>query len=130
MEQLVTLAVFTTMTQTRDSHGRFKADHRTRNIAIGTATAVGAVASAVGAALHFGLFDRWLHRGEGHEAPDLAPGAQDYERAPDAFRPEGDAPVGATEREALRPATHPVPQSTDRRSEPAAIAELASAHPS
>lgn len=117
------------MTQTRDSHGRFKADHRTRNIAIGTATAIGAVASAAGAALHFGLFDRWLGRGEGHEAPDLAPGATGFDRAPVAFRPEGDAPVGAAYREALRPATRPVPRPTDLRSEPATLAGMADANP-
>lgn len=118
------------MTQPRDSHGRFKADHRTRNIAIGTATAIGAVASAVGAALHFGLFDRWLGQREGHEAPDLALGAERPDRAPDAFRPEGDAPVGAADREALRPGTRPVPQPVDLRSEPVRVAELAEAHPS
>lgn len=41
---------------------------------------------------------------EGHEAPDLAPGA-DADRAPEAFRPDMDAPMSAAEREALRPAT-------------------------
>ncbi|MGK6319422.1 hypothetical protein [Sphingomonas sp. DT-204] len=44
---------------------------------------------------------------DGHPAPDLAldrshPGSHD--RAPDAFRPDGDAPVPPEERDALRPA--------------------------
>jgi len=47
-----------------------------------------------------------------HAAPDLAldkprPGADD--RAPDAFRPDPTAPVPASEREGLRPATAPAP---------------------
>ncbi len=96
------------MTQPRDSHGRFKADHRARNIAIGTATAIGAVASGVGAALHFGLFDRWLGR-EDQDAETVA---------------------AQLSREALRPATRPVPEPSDLRSEPAQLAELAEAHPS
>lgn len=97
------------MTQTRDSHGRFKADHHRRNLAIGTATAVGAVASAIGAALHFGLFDRLLAGGtgsDGHPVPDLEgdrhPGPAD--RAPEHFRPDPTAAVPAADREALRPA--------------------------
>ncbi|UIJ45036.1 hypothetical protein LZK98_18615 [Sphingomonas cannabina] len=44
---------------------------------------------------------------DGHPAPDLdldrpRPGPRD--RAPDAFRPDGDAPVPPEERDALRPA--------------------------
>lgn len=47
-----------------------------------------------------------------HAAPDLAldkphPGPTD--RAPDAFRPDPTAPVPASEREGLRPATGPAP---------------------
>ncbi len=47
-----------------------------------------------------------------HAAPDLAldrprPGPSD--RAPEAFRPDPTAPVPASEREALRPATGPGP---------------------
>lgn len=104
------------MTQPRDSHGRFKADHHQRNIAIGAATAVGAIASAAAAALHFGLLDRLFGRGDGeHAAPDLAldaptPGT---DRAPDAFRPDPTAPVPAGERAGLRPATGPGPSLTD-----------------
>ncbi|MEH3160395.1 MAG: hypothetical protein PGN08_16645 [Sphingomonas taxi] len=100
------------MTQSRDSHGRFKADHRTRNLAIGAATAVGALASAAAAALHFGWLDRLLPGDGGeHAAPDLAPDAPvpGTTRAPDAFRPDPTAPVPAAERESLRPATGPGP---------------------
>lgn len=90
------------MEQKRDSHGRFKADHSKRNVAIGAATAIGAVATALASALHFGLFDRFLGERDGHAAPDLAPGATDRP-VPDHFRPAGDAPVPAADREALRP---------------------------
>lgn len=48
---------------------------------------------------------------EGHAAPDLAAGGDlgpDH-RAPEAFRPDMDAPMTAAEREALRPATGPSP---------------------
>lgn len=94
--------------QTRDSHGRFKPDHTARNRAIGGATVIGLAAAAVGAALRFGLLDRFFPAKEGHDAPDLAldrarPGPGD--RAPDAFRPDPDAPVPADKREALRPPT-------------------------
>ena len=96
------------MTQERDSHGRFKADHSKRNAAIGVAAAVGAVASAIGAALHLGLLDRFFPGDAEHKAPDLAldkPHPTAADRAPDAFRPDPTAPVPASEREALRPAT-------------------------
>ena len=95
------------MTQKRDSHGRFKADHSKRNLAIGATAAVGAIASAVGAALHLGWFDRFFPGDAEHEAPDLAidaptPGTNG--RAPEAFRPDPTAEVPASEREGLRPA--------------------------
>ncbi|HEU0045876.1 hypothetical protein [Sphingomonas sp.] len=48
---------------------------------------------------------------EGHPVPDLAAGndiGPDH-RAPEAFRPDMDAPMTAAEREALRPATGPAP---------------------
>ncbi len=53
-----------------------------------------------------------------HAAPDLAldqphPGPTD--RAPDAFRPDPTAPVPASEREGLRPATGPVPSMVEPR---------------
>lgn len=99
------------MAQTRDSHGRFKADHTKRNLAIGAVTAIGAVAAAIASALHLGLFDRFFRGGgEGHEAPDLAEGEPrpgPHDRAPDAFRPDPIAPVPASERESLRPAPGP-----------------------
>ena len=61
------------------------------------------------------LSRRFLGRGTSgaeHAAPDLAldkprPGAGD--RAPLAFRPDPTAPVPASEREGLRPATGPAP---------------------
>lgn len=92
--------------QHRDSHGRFAPDHRLRNRALGAATVVGLGAAAVGAAIRFGLLDRFFPTREGHAAPDLEldrnrPGPED--RAPDAFRPDPDAPVPPAEREALRP---------------------------
>ena len=96
------------MTQ-RDSHGRFKADHRTRSIAIGATAAIGAVAAGIAAAFHFGKLA--VPGNAEHPAPDLAPDAPtpggDGRRAPEAFRPDPTAPVPAAEREGLRPATGP-----------------------
>lgn len=46
---------------------------------------------------------------EGHAAPDLAADADPGQRAPQAFRPDIDAPMTQEEREALRPATGPSP---------------------
>lgn len=112
-------------TPRRDSHGRFKPDHSTRNAAIGAAAAIGAVAAGVAAAFRFGLLDRLLPAGEGHGADDLRIGADDSaesaprpapgQRAPQDFRPDMAAPMTAAEREALRPATGHAPGfSTDR----------------
>ena len=99
------------MTQKRDSSGRFKADHSQRNTAIGVATAIGAIATVLASAIHFGLFDRFFPPKDGHPAPDLEgdhhPGPHD--RAVDHFRPDPTAPVPASEREALRPATGHAP---------------------
>lgn len=91
--------------QRRDSHGRFKPDHRTRNLAIGAATIVGVGAAAVVGALKAGLFDRFFPTMEGHDAPDLAldADAPGTDRAPDAFRPDPTATPTASERESLRP---------------------------
>lgn len=49
--------------------------------------------------------------GDGHAAPDLAADAPVtiHTRAPEAFRPDMDAPMTEAEREALRPATGPSP---------------------
>ncbi|QNE31889.1 hypothetical protein F1C10_08050 [Sphingomonas sp. NBWT7] len=99
------------MTSKRDSHGRFKADRSNRTLAIGTATAIGAIATGLASAIHFGLFDRFFAARDGHAAPDLEgdrhPGPDS--RAPDHFRPDPTAPVSAADREALRPATGPAP---------------------
>ena len=95
--------------QRRDSHGRFKADHRSRNRSI----AAGVVLAA-GAGLAAALWRGWVKmprapwmdaEAEGHEAPDLAldaatPGT---DRAPDDFRPDPEAIPTDAEREALRP---------------------------
>lgn len=91
--------------QRRDSHGRFKPDHRTRNLAIGAATVVGVGAAALVGALKAGLFDRFFPTMEGHDAPDLALDADTpgTDRAPDAFRPDPTAIPTAAERESLRP---------------------------
>ncbi len=114
------------MTQTRDSHGRFKADHTKRNIAIGAVTAIGAVATAVGAALQFGLFDRFFPGNAEHDAPDLAEGKPHpgpHDRAPVAFRPDPTAPVPPSERDGLRPAIGLAPSLAEdgsvMRSDPA-----------
>ncbi|THD36377.1 MAG: hypothetical protein E7773_07645 [Sphingomonas sp.] len=98
--------------QTRDKNGRFKADHTSRNRAIGIASIVGLGAAAVGAALRFGLLDRFFPAIEGHDAPDLAldqphPGPGD--RAPEAFRPDPTAVPTDAERESLR-----VPDGVDK----------------
>lgn len=82
-------------------------DRRLGPLSIGAA--VVGVAAAVAGAL------AWLKSratpAEGHAAPDLLgedrPGPDD--RAPEAFRPDMDAPMTAAEREALRPATGPAP---------------------
>ena len=50
---------------------------------------------------------------EGHAASDLAADATPGERAPQAFRPDMDAPMSDAEREALRPATGPQPTLVD-----------------
>jgi len=93
--------------QRRDSHGRFKPDHRTRNLAIGAATVVGFGAAAVVGALKSGLLDRFFPAIEGHDAPDMAldAAAPGTARAPDAFRPDPTATPSAGERESLRPPT-------------------------
>jgi hypothetical protein len=88
-----------------------KADHTRRNRTIAAVTAAGAIAAGIGAALGFGWFDRLFPGNAEHGAPDLAADAPTpgTNRAPDAFRPDPTAPVPASEREALRPATGPAP---------------------
>lgn len=53
--------------------------------------------------------------GDGHAAPDLAADTpvSIHTRAPEAFRPDMDAPMTPAEREALRPATGPSPTLVD-----------------
>lgn len=97
---------------------RPEASRHTRNLALGAAAGIGAVAAAGFAILRFGLFDRLFAPSEGHAAPDLAadappPGSEG--RAPVDFRPDPTAPVSAAEREALRPATGPGPSLTELR---------------
>ena len=68
--------------------------------------------------LLFGLWRRFAARGTvEYLAPDLGlgeprPGTDG--RAPVAFRPDPTAPVPASEREALRPATMPAPNLTQQ----------------
>ncbi len=90
-----------------------KNDKRVSKRTIGLA-ALGTIVGAGAAA--FAAFRMMKAPGEGHAAPDLAPGAQPAERAPEAFRPDSQAPVATAEREALRPATSPVPAPVDRES--------------
>ena len=78
--------------------------------ALGTIVGAGAAA--------FAAFRMMKAPGEGHAAPDLAPDAEPADRAPEAFRPDPQAPVSSAEREALRPVTSPVPVSVDRESVP------------
>ena len=99
------------MTKKRETARPAKADHSQRNIAIAVATGLGALATGLASALHFGLFDRLFGPSDGHAAPDLEgdahPGPD--QRAPDHFRPDPTAPVSAADRESLRPATGPAP---------------------
>lgn len=77
-----------------------------RTVAIGVAAGLGAIAAI---AFGFGALTR-RRRGAEHAAPDLAAGKRiGSERAPEAFRPDPTAPVPASEREGLRPATGPGP---------------------
>lgn len=78
--------------------------------ALGTILGAGAAA--------FAAFRMMKAPGEGHDAPDLAPDAEPADRAPEAFRPDLQAPLSSAEREALRPATLPVPAPVDRESVP------------
>lgn len=84
---------------------------------------IGAAAIAAGAAVIGYAAMRMRGSGNaGHEAPDLAlnePHPGPDHRAPDAFRPDPTAPVPASEREGLRPATGPAPSIMPGRTEPA-----------
>jgi len=87
-----------------------------RTVALGIAGGLGAIAAIAFGFL--GVASR-LRRSDGHAAPDLAPGADPVgsERAPEHFRPDPTAPVSAADREALRPATGPVPSIASPRGE-------------
>lgn len=76
--------------------------------ALGTILGAGAAA--------FAAFRMTRAPGQGHAAPDLAPDADPVERAPEAFRPDPQAPVSLAERDAFRPSTIPVPTPVDRES--------------
>lgn len=76
--------------------------------ALGTIVGAGAAA--------FAAFRMMKAPGEGHAAPDLTPDAEPTDRAPEAFQPDPQSPVSSAEREALRPATSPVPAPVDRES--------------
>ncbi|HVI99184.1 MAG TPA: hypothetical protein VM657_08970 [Sphingomonas sp.] len=82
-----------------------------KRIGIGLGGIAGAALAVVGGALLYDVAARKAgRRREGHAAPDLAedephPGPGD--RTPQAFRPDPAAPVPASEREALAPATAP-----------------------
>lgn len=91
-----------------------------RNSAMIAAGVVGAVAAGLSVALQLGWLDRYFPKGDAeHEAPDLAADAPTpgTTRAPDAYRPDPTAPVPASEREGLRPATGPGPSMTAMRGE-------------
>lgn len=108
------------MTQKKQQTRKPASDHVRRNTAIAAATAVGAVAAGLGAALSLGWLDRFFPKGDAeHAAADLAAdaGTPGTTRAPDAFRPDPTAPVPASEREGLRPATGPAPTLAATRGE-------------
>ncbi len=93
--------------------------HKPKSRTAGVSTLRTVVLAATGVAV--GLFGVLLARrkpGEGHAAPDLAlgkPRPEAGDRAPEAFRPDPTAPVSAADREALRPATGPVPSIVEPR---------------
>jgi hypothetical protein len=90
-----------------------------KRIGIGIGSALGAAAAVVGGALLYDVAARkTFRRREGHKAPDLAedkPHPGPDHRAPQAFRPDPTAPVPASEREALAPATGPAPTLSEDR---------------
>lgn len=90
-----------------------------RGSRVGLAAGIAGVAAVAGAAIYalFGPPFRATESDGEHAAPDLAPDAPTpgTDRAPDAFRPDPTAPVPASEREALRPATGPAPTLVEDR---------------
>lgn len=96
-------------------HKKHKPKSRTAGVSTLRTVALAATGVAVGL---FGVLLARRKPTEGHAAPDLAlnkerPGPAD--RAPEAFRPDPTAPVSAADREALRPATGPVPSMVEPR---------------
>ena len=79
-----------------------KKSQKTLGLSLGGALLTGA---ALGLALLLGRSSRRVR--DGHAAPDLEGDTHRAatDRAPDAFRPDPTAPVPASERDALRPAT-------------------------
>ena len=97
-------------------HKKQKPKPRRAGVSTLRTVALGAAGIAVGL---FGiLLARRKTPSEGHAAPDLAldkPHPTASDRAPEAFRPDPTAPVSAADREALRPATGPVPSMVEPR---------------
>lgn len=96
-------------------HKKHKLKSRTAGVSTLRTVALAATGVAVGL---FGVLLARRKPAEGHAAPDLAldkdrPGPTN--RAPEAFRPDPTAPVSAADREALRPATGPVPTMVEPR---------------
>jgi len=87
-------------------------------LAIGLAG--GAALAVLGGLAAFLFRDGSRPRDGEHSAPDLAldqPRPEPGPRVPDAFRPDPTAPVLASEREGLRPATGPAPTLAADRGE-------------
>ncbi|GAA4780950.1 hypothetical protein GCM10023219_31350 [Stakelama sediminis] len=103
-----------------DSTPRPARSGRKRRLGIAVLGTLAALGAGAVAAARYGLVERFRRRKEGHAAPDLTGDAHPdgTSRAPDHFRPDGDAPVPKSDRDALRPATVPAPRSTDAVEEP------------
>ena len=89
-----------------------------KRIGIGIGAMMGTALAIAGGALLYDVAARKRLRADGHEAPDLdedKPHPGPDHRAPEAFRPDPTAPVPASEREALAPATGPAPTLSEDR---------------
>lgn len=96
-------------------HKKHKPKSRTAGVSTMRTVALAATGIAVGL---FGVLLARRRPGEGHAAPDLALDQDRHgpnDRAPEAFRPDPTAPISAADREALRPATGPVPSIVEPR---------------
>ncbi len=99
-------------------HKKQKAKSPPQTAGVSTIRTIALAATGVAVGLFGVLLARRRPGNAEHTAPDLAldrphPGPND--RAPDAFRPDPTAPVPASEREGLRPATGPVPTMVEPR---------------